>query len=140
MVTKDKKIEYIIQSVGKSTIVLGGFYVLLIGYVLLVMLFSGGNFSPDLLTLIVNFMLTGGIAALYILLGLKIRRLHKRPLEAMKLIRVVLFASTVLLVFSIIETIQSGASTGILITAVFTAYILWSYIDIRDRIKGKNNA
>lgn len=135
MAAKDDKIQFNILSVSRSVLVVGGFYAFLTTFLAIVLLV---NLEAQIeWALFLSALLTLVVAAFWIVMGIKIRHSAKQPKKALKLIAVVMYTSIVFLAVNIFETFLEGVGTGLIIMAVFTVYMVWSYMDIRDRVKGK---
>lgn len=134
MAAKDQQLEHNIRSIGKSVLVIGGFYALLTIFVLIVVAFDG--VTQDAWSLFYGALFTVLLSSFWIAMGLRIRRNAKKPKAALKLIGIVALVSVAYFALNVLETILVGANLGIAITTIFTLYITWSYYDTKSRITG----
>jgi drug/metabolite transporter (DMT)-like permease len=135
MAVKNSQLQHNILSVGRSVQVIGGFYAFLTAFVVIITFFGG--VSSESWSLFIGGLLTLLLAAFWMVIGTRIRREVKRPQQAIKLIAIVTCVAVAFFAINIFETVLTGVNTGIVITTVFALYMIWSYVDIRDRIKGK---
>lgn len=135
MAANGSQLEYNIRSVGMSTIVLGGFYAFMAVFTILIWI--GSVVAENTLTVVSSILSSGLLALFWILMGVSVRRHSGNPKKALKLIMIVMYVAVVLLALGVLQTISYGASSGVIISAVFASYMIWSYIDIKDRIAGK---
>lgn len=135
MAVKDQQLEHNIRSIGKSVLVIGGFYAILTAFVLIVVAFDG--LAQDTWSLFYGAVFSVLLSLFWIAMGTKIRRSTKKPKEALKLIGIVALVSVAYFALNVLETILEGANLGIIIITIFTIYIVWSYYDTKSRIDGK---
>lgn len=137
MAAKDQQLEHAIQSIGKSVLVIGGFYTVLTILVLIVVAFDSTVVQQDSRGLLYGTILTVALSLFWILMGIRIRRSAPKPKEALKPIRIVMVVSIAYFFLNVFETVLAGPNLGIAITTIFAIYITWSYYDIKSRIEAK---
>jgi hypothetical protein len=138
MATNSSQLERNIRSVGVSILVLGGFYAFMTAFT--VFLWTASVVAEDDLTVIGSVVVSAVITLFWIAMGLAVRRNAGNPVQALKLITIVMYVAIAFLALSIVETLTYGVSSGVIISAIFASYMIWSYIDVKDRIAGKKRS
>lgn len=136
MVEKNMQLQHNIRSVGRAVLVLGGFYAFLSLFIVVVALI--GETYQDPAAFWAGLIYTLLLVTFWFVAGINIYRNTTNPRKALKAMAIVIFVSAVYLALSVYSSVVSGGvSSGLIIIAIFMLYMVWSYMDIKDRIHGK---